>query len=224
MARIEKREPMLTHDELVKKMLKRPAVKVECNAQAEEFALLWEVPPAPDGRRKDSMSGATQAAPDAVDTGKVAGRRVLRFETIDQMMADVDRLVEAERAGRLRRLGNWTLGQALGHLASWAEYSYTGAPLKVPFFIKWVLRLRKKQFLYGTMRAGVKIPGMAGGTLGTEPMPLEEALGRLRRVMERLKTEAPTAPSPVFGLLTREEATALNLRHAELHLGFLVPE
>ncbi len=170
------------------------------------------------------MSGATQAAPDRVDTGKVPGRRTLRFETIDQVMADVDRLVEAERAGRLRRLGNWTLGQVLGHLAVWAEYSYAPLPLKVPFFIKWILRLRKKKFLYGPMRAGVKIPGIEGGTLGTEPMPLEEALGRLRRVMERLKTEAPTVPSPVFGQLTHQESIAMNLRHAELHLGFLIPE
>lgn len=159
-----------------------------------------------------------------VDTGKIAGRRLLRFESIDQVMADVDRLVEAERAGRLRRLGNWTLGQTLGHLAAWAEYGYTGSPLKVPFLIKWILRLRKRKFLYGPMRAGVKIPGVEGGTLATDPVPLEEALGRFRRVMERLKAEPPTAPSAIFGKLTHDEAIALNLRHAELHLGFFVPE
>lgn len=31
---------MLTHDEMVRKMLKRPAVKAEYDAQLEEFALL----------------------------------------------------------------------------------------------------------------------------------------------------------------------------------------
>jgi hypothetical protein len=41
--------------------------------------------------------------------------------------------------------------------------------------------------------------------------------------MERLKAEAPTAPSPVLGRLTREETIALNLGHAEPHLGFLIP-
>lgn len=169
-----------------------------------------------------SKASPTSSAP--VDTGKVADRRVLRFESIDQVLAEVDRLVEAERAGRLRRLGNWTLGQTLGHLASWAEYGYTGSPLKVPFFIKWALRLRKRKFLYGPMRAGVKIPGVEGGTLATDPVSLDEGLGRFRRVAERLKVEAPTAPSPVFGSLTHEESIALNLRHAELHLGFLIPE
>jgi hypothetical protein len=170
------------------------------------------------------MSKATQPAARPVDTGKLAGRRILRFESIDAMMAEVDRLVAAERAGRLRRLGNWSLGQTLGHLATWAEYGYTGSPLKVPFLIRWFLRLRKRQFLYGPMRAGVKIPGVEGGTLATEPLSLDEGLGRLQRVMARLKSEAPTAPNPIFGPLQHAEGIALNLRHAELHLGFLAPE
>jgi hypothetical protein len=170
------------------------------------------------------MTTAASASPAPIDTGKVAGRRLLRFESIDQMLAEVDRLVQAERAGRLRRLGNWTLGQALGHLGVWAEYSYTPAPVTAPFLIKWFMRLQKRRFLYGPMRAGIKIPRVPGGTLATELMPLDAALPRFRRAMERLKTESPTAPSPLFGLLTREEAVALNLRHAELHLGFLAPE
>jgi hypothetical protein len=170
------------------------------------------------------MSKATEAAAPPVDTGKVAERRALRFESVDQVLAEVERLAEAERAGRLRRLGNWTLGQALGHLASWAEYSYTGAPLKAPFFVKWFLRLRKQKFLYGPMRAGVRIPRVEGGTLATEPVPLDEALERMRRVLGRLKTEAPTAPNVIFGPLTHDEWLALHCRHAELHLGFFVPE
>jgi hypothetical protein len=149
---------------------------------------------------------------------------VLRFESIDQALAEVERLAEVEQARRLRRLGNWTLGQTLGHLAAWAEYAYTGAPLKVPFFIRWFLRLRKRKFLYGVMRSGVRIPGVEGGTLATDPVPLEEGRARYRRAMERLQAEAPTAPSPAFGRLTHEEWIALNLRHAELHLGFLIPE
>jgi hypothetical protein len=149
---------------------------------------------------------------------------MLRFESIDQMMAEVDRLVEAERAGRLKRRGNWALGQTLGHLAIWAEYSYTGVPLQLPFYIRWYLRLRKRRMLYGPMRPGVRIPGVEAGTLGTEPMPVDVALERLRRVMKRLKSEPPEIPDTRFGQLTHEEAIAINLRHAELHLGFLIPE
>ena len=165
----------------------------------------------------------TQASSGLVDTGKVAGRRILRFESLDEMLADVDRLVQAEKAGRLKHVGNWTLGQVLGHLAVWTEYSYTGPPIKAPLFIKLMLRLRKRKFLYGPMRAGVKIPGVKGGTLATEPMAVDEARGRLRRATERLKTEAPTVPNIIFGPLSHDEWIALILRHAELHLGFLIP-
>jgi hypothetical protein len=170
------------------------------------------------------MGETVQATARPVDTGKVAGRRILRFESIDEVMADVERLAEAERAGRLGHLGNWTLGQTLGHLACWAEYSYTGTPMKVPFFIKWILRSRKQKFLYRPMRAGVRIPAVKGGTLATEPTSLEEGLGQMRRVMERLNAEAPTKPHAIFGPLSHDEWKASHLRHAELHLGFLVPE
>ena len=169
------------------------------------------------------MSTTAQTASDPVDTGKVAGRRTLRFESIDQALADVDRLVAAEKASRLKHVGNWTLGQTLGHLATWTEYGYTGSPLKPPFFIRWILRFQKQRFLTGPMRAGVKIPRVEGGTLATNVVPLDDAYPRFRQIMERLKNEPPTALNPIFGKMSHEEQIALNLRHTELHLSFHVP-
>lgn len=163
-------------------------------------------------------------APSVVDTGKVVGRRILHFDSIDQVLEEVDRLAAAERTGRLKRVGNWTLGQALGHLATWAEFAYTGVPLKPPFFIRWILRFQKRKFLVGPMPAGVKIPNVEGGTLGTEPLSLDEGLRRFKNVLQRLKVEEPTLPSPIFGKMTHDESIALTLRHAELHLGFFVPD
>jgi hypothetical protein len=170
------------------------------------------------------MTAIAAAGPKLVDTAKVANRRLLHFDSIDQMLEEVDRLVAAERCGRLLQLGNWTLGQALGHLATWSEFSYTGVPLKPPFFIRWLLRLQKNSFLYKPMRAGVRIPGVNGGTLGTQPMALDEALRRFKSICQRLKTEPPSAPSPIFGQMTLDESIALALRHAELHLGFFAPQ
>ena len=169
------------------------------------------------------MSVSAQGAAVSVDTGKATTRRKLKFDSVEQVLADVDRLVDVERDGRLDHVGNWALGQALGHLASWAEYAYTGYPMKPPFFIRWILRSRKQAFLHEPMRAGVKIPGIAGGTLATEPVPVDEAVGRYKRVMARLKSEAPSLVHPIFGTLTHDEWIAINLRHAELHLGFQVP-
>jgi hypothetical protein len=179
----------------------------------------------PRGNNKMArMNNPSSTSPVPVDTGKVAGRRTLRFHSIDEALADVERLVEADRAGRLKRLGNWTLGQALGHVATWAEYAFTGAPIKAPFFVRWIVGLRKRKYLYESMPSGVRIPRVEGGTLGTDPLTLEEGRERFRRAFGRLKNEPPTAPSPVFGMLTHEEAIALNLRHTELHLSFFVPE
>jgi hypothetical protein len=174
---------------------------------------------------KAIMNNSTTPSSPPIDTAKVAKRRMLHFSSIDEMMAEVDRLAMAEKAGQLKRLGNWTLGQTLGHLAAWSEFGYDGYPsIKVPFFIRWILRMRKRRFIVGPMPAGVKIPGIPGGTLATEPMSVEEALPRLRRVMERLHVECPPVPSPAVGRLTHAESIAMTLRHAELHLGFFVFE
>lgn len=155
-----------------------------------------------------------------IETAKVAARRKLRFNSIDEALIEADRLVAAQQQGRLAQLGNWTLGQAFNHIAGWAEFSYTQCPLKTPLIIRLILWLRKRSFLYGSMPAGIKIPGVPNGTLVTELVSLEDGLSRLQAAFQRLKTDPPTHPSPALGKLTHEEAIAINLRHAELHLGF----
>ena len=159
----------------------------------------------------------------AVKSGAVVGRRSLRFDSLDEVLEDVERLVEAENQGRLKQRGNWTLGQTLGHLAAWVDYSYTGPPFKPPFFIRWILRLRKHKFLHDPMPAGVRIPRVPGGTTATDPKPLPEATEAYKRSLQRLKAEAPTLPHLIFGQLPHHEWILINLRHAELHLSFFVP-
>ena len=160
----------------------------------------------------------------AVKSGAVVGRRRLRFESLDEVREDVQGLVDAEQRGRLKQLGNWTLGQTFGHLSAWVDYSYTGPPFKPPFFIRWILRLRKHKFLHEPMPAGVRIPGVPGGTTATDPRPLPEATEAYTRSLERLKAEAPALPHLIFGHLPHQEWILINLRHAELHLSFFVPE
>lgn len=171
------------------------------------------------------MNTSTIAA-GTVDTRKISDRRRLRFETFEEMWAEVERIAAAERAGRLRRVGNWTAGQIFGHLATWARYPHEGYPRELlpPWFIRLLVRFAKRRFIYGEMPAGVRIPRVKGGTMGTEPMSLDEGLRRLREAWTRLRNEAPVKPNPLFGPMTHEEWIAANLRHAELHLGFLHPE
>jgi hypothetical protein len=152
-------------------------------------------------------------------------RRRLRFETIDEALAEADRLAAAERQGRLDRAGTWTLGQTLGHLATWASFALDGYPpnIRAPLPVRLILRMMRGGILRKGMMPGVKIGRVPGGTVGLDVLETEEGLRRFRTVMERLRTTAPTIPNPVFGRLTHEQWIQLNLRHAELHLGFQVP-
>jgi len=159
-----------------------------------------------------------------VNTAKVTNRRRLRFSTIDEMIADVDRIGAAEKAGTLRRTGNWTAGQVFGHLATWSNYAYEGYPFRPPWFIRWILKKKKTAYLRDGMPAGVRIPKVPNGTFGTEEMSTEEGANRLRRAMLRLKNgESAKFDSPAWGEMPLEERIALNLRHAELHMSFLHP-
>ena len=160
-----------------------------------------------------------------VNTANVTDRRRLRFASLDDVIADVERIVAADRAGNLRRTGNWTAGQCFGHLAAWMTFAYEGFPMRrPPWFIRWLIRRKKAKYLHEGMPAGVRIPGVKGGTAATEPLSIEEGAARLRRAIQRLKSNEPEKfESPAFGPLSHEERVALNLRHAELHLSFLHP-
>lgn len=149
--------------------------------------------------------------------------RDLHFATLDEVAAEMDRIAEADRVGRLRKLGNWNAGTIFGHLASWIDYSFEGFPPKLnpPWIIRLILKFQKSKFMKGPMPRGVKIPGIEGGTLATEAVPLEEGVRHLRRSLDRLKREKPTQKSVLFGELTHEEWIKGTLRHAELHMSYL---
>ena len=149
-------------------------------------------------------------------------RRQLRFDTIDDALAEAERLVDAERTGRLKSCGNWTLGQAIGHLATWANFAFDGYPdaVRAPLPVRLILRLMCNRILNHGMMTGVKIGRVPGGTLGLDVLAADEAMSRYRAAMQRLRATAPTIVNPAFGRLTHEQWIQLNLRHAELHLSF----
>ena len=152
-------------------------------------------------------------------------RRVLRFETVAEAIAEAEQLVRAEQAGRLRSAGTWSLGKTLGHLATWARYAHEGYPpaLRPPWVVRVILRMMKGKIIREGLRPGVRLRGIPGGTTGLEEMSSQEGLDQFRAAMERLERERPPAENPVFGPMTHAQWIGLNLRHAELHLGFLDP-
>ena len=72
-------------------------------------------------------------------------RRNVRFESIDDLAEEIDRLVAAQREGHLVANGNWTPAQILDHLARFMEFSYEGFPFRaswpvraVSYTAKWI--------------------------------------------------------------------------------------
>ena len=148
-------------------------------------------------------------------------RRTLHFDTVDEVVADVNTLAAADRAAKLNCRGNWTFGQILNHLATWVDYSFDGVPMKIPFAVKLLLRPMKKRFLTNPMKPGSRIPRVQGGTLAIDVVPTAEALEHFYRSFDRLARNAPAVPHIVFGPMTHDEWIAQHLRHSELHLSFL---
>ena len=157
------------------------------------------------------------------NTRTVREFRRLRFASVEDCAAEVERIVDADLAGRLRVTGNWTPGQILAHVAAWIEYGYNGFPIaRPPFFIRWFLRLRLRKMLEQGMPRGVRIPGVKQGTTGMDEMETAAAADRLQQALERLNSgEAAKYDSPAFGAMSHDDRIRLNLRHAELHLGYL---
>src|SRR5262245_21314522 len=101
-----------------------------------------------------------------IDTAKVTGRRTLRFESLDEIAAEVDWLAECEE---VRALGNWSSGQVLQHLATTMNNSIDGFSGFVPLPVRLLLRLlMKKRFLTKPMPPGFQLPQSAGNMFPPE--------------------------------------------------------
>src|SRR4051812_37291973 len=102
----------------------------------------------------------------------MAERRTLRFGTIDEAIAEAERVVAAEHQGCLIQRGNWTAGQALGHLATWANFAFDGYPesIRAPLPVRMILGLMRNRILTKGMMSGVRIRGVPEGTVGLDQL------------------------------------------------------
>lgn len=153
---------------------------------------------------------------------------MLRFETLDEAIADVRQLeLGYERAGR------WTLAQTCDHLSRFMRYSMEGFPSRgLPQPIAGVLRrvLLPKKALTRPMRPGTRTPRFLAPGADTVTDPAErrrldhEAADRFVEMAKRVKHfGGEWHPSPLFGKLPPGMWRLLHIKHAAHHLGFLVP-
>lgn len=161
-----------------------------------------------------------------VDSKSVKDYRTLRFESYEDARRELDSLEAANRAGTIRASGNWTPGQVFSHLAAFMDYPYDGYPpvLKPPSMpLRLILRTMKRRFMNKGLPRGLFISGVPGGTVGAADVSFDEGIARLRRSMDRAEKSLPSIPNLVFGPMTGDEWNALQRRHCELHLGYLLP-
>jgi hypothetical protein len=154
-----------------------------------------------------------------VDTTKVPSRRQLHFDTIEDILRDVERLSQ----GKVQALGNWSGGQILRHLTIVMNGSIDGLPMRLAWPLRLLGRLVKRRVLTKDMAPGFQLKRRSAEVLVPPATSWEEGLAMFRQASHRLQTETRRAPSPFFGTMTREEWDQLHCRHSELHLSFLAP-
>ena len=178
----------------------------------------------PGGR----LQSQAMAEPTATSSTPVATteRRTLRFDTFDEVIADVRQLELG-----YTRLGKWTLAQASDHLAKFMRFSLEGFPgRRLPRPISAVLRrvILTPAKLDRSMPAGLRTAGFlvpAPPAEGEDAKRADhDAAARLVEMCRRVKHHGGEFfPSPIFGNLTPATWRLVHLRHCELHLSFLVP-
>jgi Protein of unknown function (DUF1569) len=155
-----------------------------------------------------------------VDTKKVEGRRKLAYKSLDELLADAERI----GSGPVKTLGNWTPGQIFRHLARSYNASIDGFDVKFPWFLRTTARLFKNKLINGPMPPGYGMPPDVAKVMAPGETSTEEGLTDLRAAIARLKQDARRVKNPVLGEITREEWDKVHLSHASLHMSFLVPE
>lgn len=151
-----------------------------------------------------------------VNTKKIEGRRTVHYESYSDMLTDIEQMA----AANVHTLGNWSLGQILKHLAQSVDSSIDGAGFALPAPVRWLMTLLMKQrFLTKPIPPGFNTTK----EFTPDETSTEEGLALLRTAVERQDKETKRALHPGFGKFTAQEWTDFNLRHAELHMSFVIP-
>ena len=155
----------------------------------------------------------------------MAGRRELRFATLDEAVRDAEHLL----ARGYERAGSWDLARCCHHLAVLMGWPIDGfPPMSLPRRV--VARLLKwtyaRRWLRRVLDTGVWPTGTPTDARTFPPSGCTEAeaVAMLRRAVGRLLAHAgPLNESPLFGMLDKETLVRLHRIHTAHHLSFLVP-
>lgn len=153
-------------------------------------------------------------------------KRQLKFDNLDEMMAEVRSLNENGYVSN----GNWTLGQTCGHIANWMMYPLDGFPVP-PLPIRMIFWVMKKTVVPG-MKRKILAEGFKGGMMtAPESVPKQDKMSdqqgvdQLKAAVDRVNNhQGEFHASPLFGEMDKPMHIKVTLLHAEHHLGYLEPK
>lgn len=148
-------------------------------------------------------------------------RRKVHFNSIDEAIADAERLA----AGEVETSGHYSFGQILEHLALAADAA-TGelVPPLTPLPVRLVGRLIRPFILSRPLRPGFKLPAKSQSMLWPgEAVDVATGLQSWKESVERYKKQKVLCPHPFFGKMNRQQYDQLQCSHSELHLSFVHP-
>lgn len=146
------------------------------------------------------------------------GRRTLHFDSFDEIMPDVERLLAGHTT-----VGTWSLAQICRHLATVLR-RVVDLPASTPSDpSQWAPEERKRQVLETrVLPEGLPAPPeiLPGETLSER----EEAEGLRAAIAHYQASSGPVAPHRIFGPLTKAEWDRLQRIHCAHHLSFASPQ
>jgi hypothetical protein len=153
---------------------------------------------------------------------KSAPHRDLNFASVDDVVAELDRMQAAHDAGTLQTTGNWSPGQMLQHIDKVWRMGLDGVDFKAPLPLRLIFGPLKGMFVKKQPPRGIKLQGDSAQLLPDGAVSFEDGMAALRKTLQRLRDgEKMTHPSALFGKMSHEQWLSLNLNHAAMHLGFV---
>ncbi len=150
----------------------------------------------------------------SINTRKVEGRREVRYKSLDDLLEDARRCA----VDGSTTIGNWSISQIYQHLTEVLHARIDGFPSSG----FWPLRLMARIFFKHKMLRHGLPPGYNNPRLKPADIPIADALAQFVTAIERFQANPERAPHPWWGAFTSEEAVQFQLRHAELHMSFIV--
>ncbi len=145
-------------------------------------------------------------------------RRPLRFERLDQVMPEVERLLEGHST-----VGKWSLGQICNHLEMAVRKSVEGYDERAPWPVRKLIGpiMRWRLFKTGRMPEGIKLPERF---LPKPGLDARDEAERLRSALALFATNTGSlAVHPIFDRISREDWERLHRIHCAHHLSFALP-